>query len=100
MTAQIHPFLAAVQAAYDAHGMPDGVESVFIGRPNRYRITPFCCVTLSSALSGYAGTLAEAYERAVADQRRRASLQADAKAKHAARKLLEANGISPSLIVE
>jgi hypothetical protein len=51
-------------------------------------------------LSAHASTLAEAYERAVADQRRRASLRSDEEAKHAARKLLEANGISPSLIVE
>lgn len=95
-----HPFLEAVQAAYDAHGLPEGVASVYVSGPSQYRVTPHCSVTLASNIShnGTGPTFAVAYAEALAAKEREDKRRADTAARDAARKALADAGHDPDLI--
>lgn len=88
----LNPFLAAMQAAYDTHQMPDDVHMMSISR-NAQGFTVWTDSSLY--LTGHGNTLAEAYQAALA---KKAEHDAQAASKAAARAALEAAGLSPDLI--
>ncbi len=97
-----HPFIAAVQAAYDAHGLPPDVASVHISAPTTWRPEPYFGVTMKhrSDCHGFGKALAGAYAHAQDVVARLDAARRDDEAKEAARKLLADAGLSPDLVRE
>lgn len=98
----LHPFLAAVQSAHEAHGLPEGINAVTIYGA-RWGVGPFEVSLnqdgrIGSDYRGHGATLADALAEAEAVKRVAEAMRADDDAKRDARELLAAAGISPSLI--
>lgn len=97
-----HPFFAAVQAAYDAHGLPPDVASLHVHGPNKWRDKPHFGVIMTyvTLCSGSGETLADAYAKGQGNLAHMEAMRRDDEAKAAARKLLADAGLSPDLVRE
>lgn len=99
----LHPFLAAVQAAHDAYGLPDNVIGVSIsdsrhGDNARFTVSMGTGRLYAHCSFGHGPTLAAAFadcdaREAVVQQQR-----ADDDARAELRRMAQAAGISPDLV--
>lgn len=96
----LHPFLAAVQAAYDTHGLPDDLLNISVSDCRytdkvRFSVSMGVARIYAQSTFGHGATLAAAYAECAAKE---AVFQAERTDPDGARKALIAAGYSPSLI--
>lgn len=90
-----HPFITAMQAALDTHGLPDGVNCVHVGTSSYNANGVYCVIGTNSGSSGSQPTLALAMD---ALQVHLDGLAAERAERDAARAALVAAGFSPDLV--
>ena len=89
------PFITAMQAALDTHGLPDGIASVHVGTSSYNASGVYCVIGTNDGSSGSQPTLALAME---ALQIYLDGLASERAERDAARAALVAAGLSPDLV--
>lgn len=94
----LHPFLTAVQASYEAHGLPADIEFLHIGKRTSAAGVYVSVQANAPCRPGTGSTVGDAYADAMDKRAVWQRGRDDALIRERARDVLIAAGLSPSLI--